>query len=389
MPISEELPCGEDLEYDPVFGEMERAAQGKGDQQFGETFVAAEAADWREVRKHVDDLLPRTKDMRVAVYLTRCLAQSDGLVGVESSLKLLRCYLEDFWEPLHPQLDASDNDDPTYRVNTLAMLCDTATVLNEIQACSLVSSRAMGQYGLLQIREAGETHEHEPVEPQNSGWADDDSADADEEEPKGPSLAVIAAAFTDADPAVLQATEEAVRLSAEHVGAIEYLVTQKVGAAQAVSMKPLRSLFEEMLDLMQPQLERLGIGIEEEFPELVAENVGDDATDQVAMARHQGIQLDGRISTRADAIKALDKVCEYFETSEPSSPLPLLLRRAQRLASKSFLEIIRDLAPDALSQAEAWGGGAGPILEGNAEEAVSYEEQADSSEEDTSSSGGW
>ena len=28
-PISEDAPCGEDLEYDPEFGELERAAQGK------------------------------------------------------------------------------------------------------------------------------------------------------------------------------------------------------------------------------------------------------------------------------------------------------------------------------------------------------------------------
>ena len=65
-PISDDEPCGPDLEYDPAFGEMERAAQGKDDQQFGDTVVAAEPPDWKEVRKQVDNLLPRTKDMRVA-----------------------------------------------------------------------------------------------------------------------------------------------------------------------------------------------------------------------------------------------------------------------------------------------------------------------------------
>ena len=63
------------------------------------------------------------------------------------------------------------------------------------------------------------------------------------------------------------------------------------------------------------------------------------------------------VNTRDEAIKALDSVCEFYERNEPSSPLPLLIRRAKRLASKSFLEILRDLAPDAVTEDEALGGG--------------------------------
>ena len=44
-PISDDEPCGPDLEYDAAFGEMERAAQGKEDQQFGDTVVACNASD--------------------------------------------------------------------------------------------------------------------------------------------------------------------------------------------------------------------------------------------------------------------------------------------------------------------------------------------------------
>jgi type VI secretion system protein ImpA len=55
-------------------------------------------------------------------------------------------------------------------------------------------------------------------------------------------------------------------------------------------------------------------------------------------------------------IRALDKICDYYKRYEPSSPVPLFLNRAKRLASKSFLEILRDLTPDALNQALAIGG---------------------------------
>jgi type VI secretion system protein ImpA len=49
-------------------------------------------------------------------------------------------------------------------------------------------------------------------------------------------------------------------------------------------------------------------------------------------------------------MRALDSVCRYYERIEPGNPAPLLIRRAQRLINKSFIEIIQDLAPDSLGQ---------------------------------------
>jgi type VI secretion system protein ImpA len=44
-------------------------------------------------------------------------------------------------------------------------------------------------------------------------------------------------------------------------------------------------------------------------------------------------------------------VCRYYHEHEPSSPLPLLLDRARKLADKNFMEILRELAPDGVGQA--------------------------------------
>jgi type VI secretion system protein ImpA len=48
----------------------------------------------------------------------------------------------------------------------------------------------------------------------------------------------------------------------------------------------------------------------------------------------------------------LDKICAYYSRYEPSSPVPLLLQRAKRLVSKDFMEILQDLTPDSVSQAQ-------------------------------------
>ena len=61
----------------------------------------------------------------------------------------------------------------------------------------------------------------------------------------------------------------------------------------------------------------------------------------------------GRARTR---FAALDAVADFFRKNEPSSPVPLFCDRAKRLISKDFLEVLADVAPEALGSARAAGG---------------------------------
>jgi type VI secretion system protein ImpA len=47
--ISDDSPAGDDLEYDPDFGALERAAQGKAEQVMGDEVVPAEEPAWGDV----------------------------------------------------------------------------------------------------------------------------------------------------------------------------------------------------------------------------------------------------------------------------------------------------------------------------------------------------
>ena len=51
-------------------------------------------------------------------------------------------------------------------------------------------------------------------------------------------------------------------------------------------------------------------------------------------------------------MRALELICEYYANNEPSSPVPLLARRAKRLVTMDFMEILQDLAPEGVSQVE-------------------------------------
>ena len=66
--------------------------------------------------------------------------------------------------------------------------------------------------------------------------------------------------------------------------------------------------------------------------------------------------LSGTINDRNDVVRALDKICDYYAANEPSSPIPLLLRRAQRLVPKSFIEILQDMVPSSIEYVEVISG---------------------------------
>jgi type VI secretion system protein ImpA len=76
----------------------------------------------------------------------------------------------------------------------------------------------------------------------------------------------------------------------------------------------------------------------------------------VGAAATAGAGVPGAIRSREDASRALDAVAEYFRTTEPSSPLPLLLERARRLIACDFLQVLAELVPDAVSDAKRVGG---------------------------------
>lgn len=330
--IDPDAPCGDDLEYDPAFIELEQHAKGKPEQQMGDSVVPAEEPEWRAVKKGALSLLERTKDLRTGVHLIRALVNTDGVVGLSDGLGLLRGFVEQYWEPVHPQLDPDDNNDPMLRVNTLMSLCDRDTMRRYVREAPLVSSKVLGRFGLRDVDIA--TGKLSP--PSDS-----------EEAP--PTMNQIEAAFTECPLDDLRATTEAVGDSIEHLGAIEGFVTDQVGAANAPSFSPLVDELKGAHKTLEEQLARLS-------PEDAGLMEGSGAEGVVGAAAGAGRPFNGQITNRQDVVRALDAVCEYYKRTEPSSPVPLLVQRAKRLMWKDFMEILRDLAPDGATQAQVFCG---------------------------------
>lgn len=321
-PVSEDQPCGEDLEYDPAFVELETATRGTPEQQMGDTVVLAEEPDWKKVRAQSLELIERTKDLRIAVYLTRALAHVDGLVGLSDGLTLVRQLVEQQWDNVHPVLDPEDNNDPTLRVNTLESLSDDETIVPDIRRVPLVSVQALGSFSLRDIAIAGGVLE--PTEEEEAGTL--------------PDMALIDGAFIECDLEELQASADAVSGAIEQALAIESVVTGFVGATEGPNLGELQAVLIEIQPVLAERLAARGVAVE--------------GFESAGAAGGEGQAVSGDITSNADVNRMLDKICDYFKKNEPSSPVPLLLQRAKRLVAKDFMEILHDLTPDGVSQAQ-------------------------------------
>lgn len=327
--IAADTPCGEDLEYDPLFAEMEKLAQETPERQYGDTIIPAEPPDWRGVKKAALSLLERTRDLRVAVYLARALLQSDGFPGFAEGLALVEGLIERYWDGVYPLLDPDDDNDPTLRINTIVALCDSETTLRDLRETPLVSSRAIGRFSLRDVQVAMGVLT--PV------------VDDDEELP---TQSRLDAAFQDADLEVLQATTEAAADARDRVERIEAALTDLVGVTQAPDMSDLTGVLKEIRQVLTEQLQRRGVSSAGE-----TEGQG-ESEDGAASGAAAGQRLVvGDIASREDVIRMLDKICDYFSRYEPSSPVPFLLKRAKNLVTKDFMEIMLDLAPGGTEQA--------------------------------------
>ncbi len=330
--ISAEDPCGLDLEYDTEFGEIERSAQGKPEQQVGDSVIPKQEADWASVKKLTLSIFGRTKDLRLAVHLTRSLLQLEGFVGLNEGLALIKGLLERYWDNVHPQLDPDDNNDPTIRINTLSTLSDPESMLQAIRESILLVSPVFGRISFRDILIANGKLTL--------------SSNSDE---KIIDIATIDGAFMDADVEVLQATADAISQSIESANLIESLTMDKVGSMQMLDFSGLSNLLKEVQKIMNEQLGRRGVVDSE-----VSKNAEEDIP--TVSSTESAIAISGQINSREDVIKALDMACKYFKQHEPSSPVPLLLERAKRLVTMDFMDILRDLTPAGVTQAEEIGG---------------------------------
>ncbi|MGF6633647.1 type VI secretion system protein TssA [Paraburkholderia sp. MM6662-R1] len=332
-PIDDSTPTGENLEYDPEFIALERLATPTSERAMGDSLKAAVEPDWDKVATAAEALFNRTNDLRVAIHLTAASTRIHGIAGWSAGLGLVRGLLERYWEAAHPQLDAADDNDATARTNAIMPLGDPRSVLAYFRNAPFVSSPRLGRFSLRDLRIATGAITRPP------------SAEG----MPAPTLIDLEACCMDCPEHQLPDAAAALAIALEHARAIDAIASEKLGTA-GPDLGHLTDDIEELKKFVDAQLAR-------RFPErgeaLAAGLVstGEDAPTNAAPRRDNG-----RIQGPDDVVLCIDEICDYYERHEPSSPLPILLKRARRLVGKRFAEVLKNIAPGGLAELQTLSG---------------------------------
>jgi type VI secretion system protein ImpA len=311
----EEAPCGPDLEYDNDFLALSQAVAGKPESQFG----PAEPPDWRKAEEVAAGLMERTRDLRVAIDWGRSVLNLRGFVAMRPVMTLINGLVESHWDHVHPMPDPDDGD-PYGRVNALTLLREPAGLLGAVRDARLVEDRAIG---LLLMRDIEAALGLAAVSPGHSEMSKDQ-------------VARMLSAALEKTPGLRPCLQEAVDLVRQSIS----LINDRLGS-DAPDLRPVYALVNGAAGLLPAEAEAFEGGEEGE---------GEADGGNAGGARAGGRGLSGSVTSREEAMRAIDLVIAYLERAEPTNPAPLFLRRARQLVSHNFLQLMKVLAPDALAE---------------------------------------
>lgn len=317
-PTSVSPPCGEDLIYDAGFQALEIAAQGKAEQQFGDTVIAAEPPDWRDVENRALSLLERTKDLRIAGFLTRSWTSLREMEGAADGLELIADLIDTYWDAIHPQ---PEDGDFFMRMNALAYLEDASGFLLQLRQTPLARSAI----GVVFLRDAELVAKGQPPSSSSALSADQ-----------------IRIGVAQAKKQGNKDLEAFSRVQAA-IDRVENACSLHLPQDQRPSLKNIKSLLKAAGDLVP------GASTGASEP---GQNPSSQATGGNTQTADAGPTGPGQLRNRDDAVAQLLRVAEFLEASEPTNPAPLLIRRAMRLMQMGFIDIVRELSPDSIAQIE-------------------------------------
>jgi type VI secretion system protein ImpA len=318
-PISAAAPCGADLEDTQLLAGFDTY------RLFGNDTPLRADTDWREIRDQALTALSQSHDFRLLTYLSAALVRIEGLIAFCKVITVADRWLSDHWDLVFPRVD----EDALLRKNALNGFADRMAIVDAVRRVPIVSHRQLGAFCLRDLELA-------------AGQVTPTEADV-----KAPSAAQIEATLAAVPAGDLASLSGALQSG---MGALRNIVTTmqtRGGFESAPDFDPLLRPLSRIDKLLTDHLPAA-------TPAAANGAAGTAGVAEQGLAMSRGSVTD--IKSRQDAVRALDAVAAFFRTHEPSSPVPIFVERAKRLVSKSFMEVLADIAPDSVGQAKLIGG---------------------------------
>jgi type VI secretion system protein ImpA len=341
-PVEDDQPCGRDLELTLELQALEDLAQ----EPQAAAIAGIEMVDernWRAIASEAQALLRGSKDLRVALILTRALSHTHGVVGFCRGVSLLSELLSRHWDGLYPGFDEDDGN-ADLRLNTLRELYSSAQ-LKVLRQARVVSSQALGTFSTNDLLVAT----GHPL-----GRTTDDGG--------GPAASHVVQSLQQVALDELDELVDALGRARTVLASMGAFLTDRLGrhhfAPSPLSVPPgergaglldaLSTIVGESLTRRHP--ERRGAALASHEIPNEETNASESSPSKSSVPTPLPARLTGEVRSRDDVLNAIDSICRYYAAHEPSSPVPLLMSRAKRVVFMSFMELMEELADQGLPQ---------------------------------------
>lgn len=309
-PIADHAPTGDDLSFSPEFDriqESRRADDPTLDQ--GEWQTDIKYADWSSVARECADLLQtRTKDLRLAGWLTEAATQVEGFRGLTTGYRVVAGLCDQYWDDVHP---VAVDDDQEERIGNLSWLLSNS--LQWLRNVPIVSA-PQGRFSLSDFEVA-----HSRAS--NGGDYHDDR----------PGLEQLEAARRDTQHEFYRQLVEVLPECADALAALQAAVDNRLGL-DGPSFSAVREQIEHLQRTVMRFARDAGVLLDGDMAEEIAADdsfaVEVSSTDNTAAAAPRGPA--GAPTSRKEALQQLRQVAEFFRRTEPHSPVAYLAEKAAR-----------------------------------------------------------
>ena len=264
-------------------------------------------------------LLARTRDLRLTVLLAKLSILNRDLRGFSVCLKAVEFLLREQWDAVHPR---GEDGDFGYRAVTIESIDVLPTVVNPLQFLPLIENR---RHGTVTFRS------YQIAKGELSSTGAEGELD----------LATIERIIGETDLDVLKSTSAGFSELAAVIATIKNLWRDKSGSTQPLTFEKLSGVVDAIAIWLGQVVEARDPSAASANPESAASEDGESGSDSAVQTAADF----PKVSSSAIAAAALNAVAGYFARSEPSSPALLLVRQAQEMVGKSFVEAIRMLVP--------------------------------------------
>jgi len=332
--IPGENPSGESLQYSGLYDEIREARRADDTLNQGDWQREPKVAEWYKVMElSTDALTNKTKDLQIAAWMTEAMVHEYGFVGLRDGIKLLRGLQDSFWDTLFPPIDGTDLD---ARANALSGLDKNV----EIPLKSLVLTNCGGQnFSYIEWEDSTKFDIPENIDSLEAAAYERFSLLKQQAETEGKTTGEM----------WRKAKDSSRRAFYENVNTVlnecwnEFQLLDGVMDQRFGNQTPGLGTIKKTLDSIRSLVDKLvkEKRILEPDPIPVAE--GEQASGGGGSAVGGS---GGPISTRADALRRLAEVAEYYQRAEPHSPVAYLVQRAIKWGQMPLEVWLEDVIKD-------------------------------------------